>query len=150
MDRFMIRLSIGYPDSEAELEMVKSRLNGNPLETIKQAVTREQLVAMQKSVSEVYIRDELIRYIIELITATRNHPLILRGASPRATLAVTSISKALAFVQGRDYVVPRDISAAFRQIIPHRLLLSQEAGSRADAEEEILGHILKEVPAPKV
>lgn len=150
MDRFTMRLSIGYPSPMAEYEMVVNRLNGNPLKDVLQVVTREQLIAMQHEVSGIYIKAEMINYIISLVGATRNHPMIIRGASPRATLALTSLAKAIAYIYGRDYVIPKDVTMVFERAIAHRLLLAPEAESKRITVGEILEEILKKIPAPKV
>lgn len=150
MDRFTLRLSIGYPAPEDERDMVIARQGTNPLQTISQILTAEQLVTLQAEAAAVYIKPELIDYIISLIAATRSHPLILRGASPRATLSLTSVAKAVAYVQRRDYVVPRDIQAAFPQTIAHRLLLAPEAEVRQVSAEQLLREILRQIPAPKL
>ena len=146
MDRFMIRLSLGYPSRKAEEEMVRARLFGDPLEQIRQVVTQSRLLQMQQEVANLYISDDVIGYIVRLITATRNHPQIVRGASPRATLSVAALAKAVAWLQGRDFVVPKDVQTAFARAAAHRLLLAtQSAGP-----EELLAQILDSQPAPKV
>lgn len=150
MDRFTVRLSIGYPDAQSERSMVLSRQSGNPLDSIRQVVTREELLQMQEQAAQVYIKNELIDYIIALISATRSHPLIVRGASPRATLSVTSMAKAVAYIQGRDYVVPKDIQNVFVDTVSHRLLLSSEAEARGTTAESILSGILGKTAAPRV
>lgn len=150
IDRFTVRLSIGYPDARSERSMVLNRQNGNPLDSIHPVVTREELLKMQEQASQVYIKNELIDYIIALISATRSHPLIVRGASPRATLSVTSMAKAVAYIQGRDYVVPKDIQNVFVDTVSHRLLLSSEAEARGATAESILSGILDKTAAPRV
>ena len=109
MDRFAIRLSLGYPAPEDERRMVLTRQGGNPLDAVRQVMPREQLIAMQEEADRVFIKPELVDYIVTLIAATRKHPLLDRGASPRATLAVTSMAKAMAYLNGRDYVVPEGV-----------------------------------------
>ena len=150
MDRFMIRLSLGYPSPEAEREMVLRRQKGNPLEQILQALTREDVAQMQAEAAQVYISPELVDYMIRLITATRTHPNILRGASPRATIAVTAMSRALAYLQRRDYVLPEDIQAVFPEVVDHRLLLPGDAAARGIQSKDLLAGILRNVPAPKL
>ena len=150
MDRFTLRLSIGYPSAEAECQMVQNRLTGNPLDSIRQVVSHEELAAMQQTVSQIYIKDELIRYIVELVSATRNHPSLQRGASPRATLSLTALARAVAYVQGRDYVIPQDVRMAFERAIAHRLLLAPEAEARGVQAEAVVTEILKQVAAPRV
>ena len=115
MDRFSIRLSIGYPAPQDEREMVLNRQKGNPLDQVQQVMTRQELIGLQEQVELVYIKPEMVDYAVALITATRKHPMILRGASPRATLSMTAMAKAVAFLNGRDYVVPEDVQAVFAQ-----------------------------------
>lgn len=150
MDRFTVRLSIGYPEAEAERDMVLTRQNGNPLDRVARVVTREQLLGMQDEAAAVYMKNEIVEYIVALIAATRNHPMILRGASPRATLSVASMAKAAAYIQGRDYVVPKDVRAVFISTVTHRLLLAPEAEAKGIYAESILEQILKNTPAPRI
>ena len=150
MDRFTVRMSIGYPEPEDERNMVLRRQGGNPLALIRPVVTREQLAAMQDEAAAVYMKAELIDYTVSLIGATRAHPLILRGASPRATLSVTAMAKSVAYVQGRDYVVPKDVQTVFVSTVAHRLLMSLEAEAKAITPETVLEEILKRTPAPRV
>ena len=150
MDRFAVRLSIGYPAPEDERNMVLARQGVNPLQSVRQVLSREELIAMQDEAAAVYIKTELIDYIVALIDATRNHAMILRGASPRATLSLTAMAKAVAYVQRRDYVVPKDIQVTFPQVIAHRLLLAPEAGTRQITPEQLLDEILRQVSAPRL
>lgn len=150
MDRFTVRMSIGYPEPEDERNMVLRRQGGNPLALIRPVVTREQLAAMQDEAAAVYMKAELIDYTVSLIGATRAHPLILRGASPRATLSVTAMAKSVAYVQGRDYVVPKDVQTVFVSTVAHRLLMSPEAEAKAITPETVLEEILKRTPTPRV
>ena len=150
MDRFTVRMSIGYPEPEDERNMVLRRQGGNPLALIRPVVTREQLAAMQDEAAAVYMKAELIDYAVSLIGATRAHPLILRGASPRATLSVTAMAKSVAYVQGRDYVVPKDVQTVFVSTVAHRLLMSPEAEAKAITPETVLEEILKRTPTPRV
>ena len=150
MDRFTVRMSIGYPAPEDERNMVLNRQHGNPLALVCPVVTREQLVSMQDEAAAVYMKEALVDYVVALIGATRSHPLILRGASPRATLSVTAMAKAVAYVQGRDYVVPKDIQAVFVSTVAHRLLMTPESEARAATAELVLEDILKSTPAPRI
>ena len=148
MDRFTVRLSFGYPDAAAELEMVKNRLGGNPLDGIVPVTDAAGVVSMQKEAQEVYIKDEVLEYVIALVAATRDHGLILRGASPRATLSLTAMAKASAYLRGRDFAVPQDVAAVYIRTVEHRLLLAPEAHEIGGTH--ILKQILSSVPAPKV
>ena len=150
MDRFIVRLSLGYPGPQEEAAMVMDRQGGNPLHKLVPFMTKENLVAMQNEVERTFVKDSVVQYIVELIVATRSNENILRGASPRATLAVTAMAKAVAQLHGRDYVVPEDVQEVFVATIAHRLILSSKAEGRRLTAEKILSEILKQVPAPKI
>ena len=150
MDRFMVRLSLGYPSPRDEVAMVLNRQEGNPLEDVRPLVTREQLAAMQEIVAQTHMNETVVTYLVKLITATRDHPDILRGASPRATLAVTAMAKAVAQLRGRDYVTPGDVQEVFSRTVAHRLLLSPKAEGQGKTPEQILEAILNSVPAPRL
>ena len=150
MDRFTVRLSIGYPAPADEREILLSRQKGNPLLQVRQVVTREELLSMQQEAANVYLKPELADYIVSLVGKTRQDPLIARGASPRATLSLSAMAKSVAYVQGRDYVLPKDIQAVFVSTCAHRLLLSAEADAKGMRAEELLESILKSTPAPRI
>ena len=150
MDRFSIRLSIGYPAPQDEREMVLNRQKGNPLDQVQQVMTRQELIRLQEQVELVYIKPEMVDYAVALITATRKHPMILRGASPRATLSMTATAKAVAFLNGRDYVVPEDVQTVFAQVIEHRLLLAPEAEAKGISANKLLQEILRKTSAPRL
>ena len=149
MDRFMLRLSIGYPSHEDEAEMIRRKQKGVTMENVMQMVSREELMQLRREVEKVYVKDEIIEYIVDLCSATRSHPAIIQGASPRASLALTALSKATAWIQGRDYVLPKDVRFIFRDCIEHRLIWSQESGSSA-AHGTVLSEILGSVRAPAI
>ena len=150
MDRFTVRLSLGYPTPRDEIAMVMNRQGGNPLHALSALMSREDLVAMQNEVEHTYIKESVVKYIVDLIVATRSNEDILRGASPRATLAVTSMAKAVAQLRGRDYVLPSDVREVFTWTIAHRLLLSPKAEGQGKTAEQILSEIIGQVPAPRV
>jgi MoxR-like ATPase len=150
MDRFTVRLSLGYPSPKDEIAMVLNRQEGNPLHKLTALMTRENLVAMQEEVENTYIKDSVVKYVVDLIVATRNNEDILRGASPRATLAVTSMAKAVAQLRGRDYVLPSDVREVFTWTIAHRLILSPKAEGQGKSAEQILTEIIGQVPAPRM
>ena len=150
MDRFAVRLSLGYPAPKDEIAMVLNRQEGNPLHKLSALMTRENLAAMQAEVENTYIKDSVVKYLVELIVATRNHEDILRGASPRATLAVTSMAKAVAQLRGRDYVLPSDVREVFPWTVAHRLILSPKAEGQGKTPEQILAEIISQVPGPRM
>lgn len=150
MDRFIIRLSLGYPNPEDEVRMVLYRQGRNPMQKLAALMTCENLVMMQAEVENTYIKENVVKYIVDLIVATRNNEHILRGASPRATLAVTSMAKAVAQLRGRDYVLPADVREAFPWTVAHRLILSPKAEGQGKTPKQILTEIIKQVPAPQM
>lgn len=146
----MLRLSIGYPAPEDERAMVLLRQNHNPLQDVQQVVTKKQLQEMQEQAASVYTKKEVIDYIIALIGATRKHGQLLRGASPRATLSVTAMAKSVAYLSGRDYLLPGDVQTVFVNTVAHRLLLTPEAENAGVSTQNILEAVLKATPAPKL
>ena len=149
MDRFAIRLSLGYPSVEDEAAMVLGRQGRKPMEELTELLNADSLAAMQDAVDKTYIGELVVKYVVALIDATRNHPQILRVASPRATLAVTSMAKAVAQLRGRDYVIPKDIQEVFLRTIAHRLLLTARAEASGVTCYQVLGEILDKVPTPR-
>ena len=150
MDRFIIRLSLGYPSPKDEMAMVLNRQDGNPLHKLSALLTRDNLVAIQNKVENTYIKDTVVKYVVDLIVATRNNEDILRGASPRATLAVTSMAKAVAQLRGRDYVLPSDVREVFIWTVAHRLILSPKAEGQGKTPQQILMEIISQIPAPRM
>jgi MoxR-like ATPase len=148
MDRFTLRISLGYPSPEDEQAMVLGRQSGDPMKELKPLMTKENLAAMQEAVAMTYISELVVEYAVRLIDATRHHEKISRGASPRATLSVVAVAKALARLQGRDYVVPKDVQEAFLKTVGHRLLLTTQAENNGVTEETLLREILQQVGAP--
>ena len=150
MDRFMVRLSLGYPSPKDEVNMVLNRQGGNPLQGLQALTTRENLAAMQDTVADTYMKESVVGYIVDLVNATRTNGDILRGASPRATLSVTAMAKAVAQLRGRDYVVPGDVREVFIPTVAHRLILSPRAEAQEKTAEAVLQEILDTVTAPKL
>lgn len=149
MDRFMLRLSIGYPAHEDEMEMIRRRQGGVTLDAVGQVVTRDELLLIRGEVDRVFVKDELIDYIVSLCARTRADRRILQGASPRASIALTSLSKAAAWIQGRDYVLPRDLRFIFSDCVEHRLIWAQELADQA-ARDAALAELFSSVKAPSI
>ncbi len=149
LDRFMLRLTMGYPAHADEIEMVRRRQGGISAESVRQIVTREELLNLRREVDQVFIKDSLIEYIVTLCEKTRDNSHILQGASPRASLALTSLAKAAAWLQKRDFVLPQDVRFSFYDCVEHRLIWQQEVNDPA-ARASVLGDILKAVKAPAI
>ena len=148
MDRFMVRLSLGYPKPADEKEMLTRKQQGNPLDKVRCMADKGGLASMRQECEKTYVSDKILEYVIRLNNATRNNPAILQGASPRASLAVTSMAKAAAWVQGRDYVLPADVKLIYPATICHRIILTPDAEAAGRKAEALIDDILKAVPAP--
>ncbi len=149
-DRFMVKISMGYPDYEAECQMLLNRSLKDPLDSVKCVVTKEQLAQMQKDVKSVFVHKDMAGYIVSLVNATRNNKYISRGASPRATLSLTDMAKAVAFAENRNYIVPKDVQNVFVSTINHRIILSSEATAQNISGDQVLVSILKNVRQPRI
>ena len=150
LDRFMVSLSMGYPDHASLIDILRDRQDINPLEKAETVIQREELLNLQDQVQKVYMDDRILSYVADLAEATRDHELITLGLSPRGTLALCRMSKAAAFVEGRDYVVPEDIKKVFGDVAGHRMVLESRARYEDKTSREILDEILDTVPVPKV
>lgn len=148
LDRFALKLHMGYPSAAEEIRIIKARRGNNPLDEVSAKLTVDQVRETRRLVSDVMIDDALYKYMVDLICATRRHGALALGASPRATVALMHLSQAFAFIRGRDYVLPDDIAAVFRGAIGHRLLLKQEAKLARNTPDEILGEILRATEVP--
>ncbi len=148
MDRFMVRLSLGYPKPADEKEMLTRKQQGNPLDTVRCMADKGGLASMRQECEKTYVSDKILEYVIRLNNATRNNPAILQGASPRASLAVTAMAKAAAWVQGRDYVLPADVKLIYPATVAHRIILTPDAEAAGRKAEALVDDILKSVPAP--
>ena len=148
MDRFMVRLSLGYPKPSDEKEMLSRKQLGNPLDNVRCMADKGGLAAMRQEAEHTYVSEKILEYIIRLNNATRTNPAILQGASPRASLAVTSMAKAAAWVQGRDYVLPADVKLIYPATVAHRIILTPDAEAAGRKAEGLVEDILKAVPAP--
>lgn len=150
LDRFMVSLSMGYPDHDALVELLRDRQQENPLEKAIAVISKEEVLELQKQVQKVYMADSILEYIATLAEATRNHPMISLGLSPRGTLALCRMTKAAAFMEDRDYVVPEDIQKVFLDVSAHRMILDPRARYEELSARKVLEEILAKVPLPKV
>ncbi len=150
LDRFMVSVSMGYPDHQSLVELLRDRQRENPLENAKTVVTRDEVLKLQKEVQEIYVADQVLDYVADLAEATRKHVLITLGLSPRGTLALVRMAKAAAYMKERDYVIPKDVQDVFKDVAAHRMILDSKARYQEKTAGEILSEILSEVPEPKV
>lgn len=150
MDRFMITMSIGYPDFESEMDMAMSVGKMGRADMVEPVITAEDVKKMQDDIYEVYMNKSIYKYIVELVSATRDSAYIERGASPRATIALVKMSKAWAWLNGRDYVIPSDVGTQFEYVISHRIVPDMSARMEKMSKIDIIKNILKVVKRPVV
>ena len=148
LDRFALKIRMGYPSPEEELNIIMSRRGANPIDSVENVISADDLRSIRDGVADLRIDPELYRYIVNLIGATRKHSQLALGASPRASVALMHLSQAYAFIRGRNYVLPEDIAAVFRPAIGHRLMLRQDAKLKGITSDEILGEILRGTEVP--
>jgi MoxR-like ATPase len=148
LDRFLIKLSLGYPTPRQEMEMLRRFHLEHPIENVGQVWQAEELVMMQQEVRTIHVDDALIRYIVEIVEKTRKTDELMLGASPRASMALYRAAQALAFCRGRSYVIPDDVKHLVPFVLSHRVLLSPKARLAGMSAEELLEKILRQVPVP--
>lgn len=148
LDRFMVKLSIGYPDVESQAEILADRHTENPVDKVEQVVSDEELKEMIQKANEVYIAKSVYEYIAKLVQKTREHEMVSLGVSPRGALSLCQMAKAYAFVNSRDFVTPDDIRAVFADVCGHRLMLNSKARLNELSAENILADIIKDVEMP--
>jgi MoxR-like ATPase len=150
LDRFLIRLSMGYPRFEFEIDMLRRTQLQHPIESLQAVATADEVVACQQVVRQVHVDDKVSRYIVQLIQSTREHADIVLGGSPRASMAVFRCAQALAAIQGFDFVTPDDIKQILPAVLGHRLILRPESRLRKRTVSAVVSEILQAVPVPQL
>lgn len=150
LDRFMIKISIGYPDTNDEKQILRRFKVENPIDRVKPVVTSYDILDLQNFVKHVYVDESIDDYIIDIVRATRSSHEIELGASPRGSLALFRVCQARAVVCGREYVIPDDVKEMAKTVLSHRLILKPEAKLRGEMAEQVIENILKRVRVPLV
>ncbi len=148
VDRFLLRVALGYPEREEERQILHRFQTDNPLDRIEPVVSAEQIQEAGRLCRQVYVHPALEDYLLDLVRASRTDPAITLGVSPRGSLALHRTSQALAAIQGRDYVIPDDIKRLTIPVLAHRLILSPDARLRGRSAQEIIGELIERVPVP--
>lgn len=148
LDRFMMKISMGYPSIEEETQIMLDRLSENPVDSVKQVMTAEQLFGCIKEAEKTEFAKSLCRYVAELSDRTRKHPCVELGVSPRASVAMMQASRAFAYLCGRDYVIPDDIVKLIVPVFEHRIVLKQEAMLKRVSVKQVLEDVVKAVTPP--
>ena len=150
LDRFALRLTMGYPSPADELELLQRKLRGGSMDPVGQAVDRDELARLRELVDRVFVDDAVLDYILRLVHATRSHPQSAQGASPRAAISVAGLAKACAFLRGRDYVVPEDVGHIWVDAIAHRLIPAAGSPPGAQRSMDIATQALSSVRPPRL
>ena len=150
LDRFLVKLTMGYPDFKSQVSILEERHTENPLDRVHPVVGAEELNALKQRAAAVEMKTSVYEYVTRLAEATRVHSLVQLGLSPRGALAVCRMAKAYAYVQGRDYAMPEDVAAIFPDVCCHRLMLSTKARMMERSAEQIVDEILKNVEMPVI
>ncbi|MBR1585269.1 MAG: MoxR family ATPase [Clostridia bacterium] len=145
VDRFLMRLSIGYPDYQAQMDLLRARQAADPLTQVRQVLNADQLLGMQAEVRAVLAKDSILDYITRLTLASRAHPMVQVGISPRGALYLDRAAKARAWLQGRDYVTCGDVQAVFHDVCAHRVLLNRQAQLAGVLPRQVLDELLSTV-----
>jgi MoxR-like ATPase len=148
LDRFLVRLKVGYPTPDREVEIVRRFEATSPMESLAPVISAEELAALSDRLDEIHVEDAIVEYLVAVVQATRTHGAFEIGASPRATLALFRAARAYAAIAGRDYVRPDDVKALVRPVLGHRLQLSSASRLRGRDAEEVLDEILTSVDVP--
>lgn len=147
-DRFLISVGLGYPTFATEREIAKDQMLRHPIESIKPVVTAAQVREMQEAVREVYMDPDILDYAVAVVHATRNHPRLLLGASPRGSLALVRTSQACALIHSRDFVTPDDVKEMARWALPHRFITRERSRTSLRESAQIMAEVLDDVPVP--
>jgi len=148
LERFLMRLSLGYPDIHAQIAIIRDRQTTDPMENIAQVVSLSDVIKMQHEVQHVTIKDSVIKYIAELAEASRNNESIELGISPRGALFIAKTAKARAYVLGRDYVIPEDVREVLVDVCAHRIILSGQAKAAKIVPEQVVQNLIQAVKVP--
>ena len=150
LDRFMIKICMGYPDFASQVSILRDRHTQNPLDKIRKIIDMEDLQELIREAAAVEVKDSIYEYVTHLTQATREHPLVQLGISPRGALAVCRMAKAYAYLHGRDYMIPEDVAAVFPDVCAHRLVLSTKARMMEERPETVIRSILDSVNMPVI
>ncbi|WP_284141341.1 MoxR family ATPase [Virgibacillus sp. LDC-1] len=148
LDRFLLKMNMGYPSMTEELEMLERMSREHPIHTIEAVITKEELVAMQEEVQRVYVEQNVQQYIVQLVRGTRSHESIFLGVSPRGSIALMKAAKAYAYINGRDFVIPDDVKYLAPFVLSHRIIVQSDARYEGKTNEDVIQSIVKNTYIP--
>lgn len=148
LDRFMIKISMGYPNYKNEFEMMEKMTKASTLEVLTPVATLDEVIEIQTAVKDVFVGNPVRKYILDLVTATRKDPSVMLGCSPRASLQLLRVAQAAALYMGRDYVIPDDVQKMAPHVLAHRIMLRPEAKVKGVQQEQVIMQVLRSVKVP--
>jgi len=148
LDRFLLKVEMGYPSTSEGIEILKRFKEKNPFDEIPPVVSREEILAAQRDYVNVYVSDDILRYIVSIVEKTRKHNDVHLGVSPRGSQALLRASQVYAILRGRDYVIPDDVKAMAKPVLRHRMILRNVMAAKGGQQDEIIAQILMQVPVP--
>lgn len=148
LDRFLLKLNLGYPTADEEIQMLDRLSMAHPIEELEAVMQQEDLIELQEEVKRIHVSDAIKKYIVYIVNATRTHPLLELGASPRASIAMMRAAKAYAYIRKRDYVLPDDIKYLTSHVLSHRIIISSEAKFEGKTGASILDDIVRKTIVP--
>ncbi|SEU05559.1 MoxR-like ATPase [Salinibacillus kushneri] len=148
LDRFLMKLNMGYPSPQEEMDMLNRTSHSHPIDQIEPIMTQEELIHLQREIDEVFVNQSLQRYIVDITSGTRNHPQVYLGASPRGSIALMKAAKAYAFIHNRDYIVPDDVKYLAPFVLAHRIIITSESKFEDKNEKMIVEEVLAQTKVP--
>jgi MoxR-like ATPase len=148
LDRFLLKMRMGYPDLQEEMEVLNRAQKVPPIEELTPVIDLEGLLDLQREIKDVFVDDTIKRYIVDIVNRTRGHGSVYLGASPRGSIALMKAAQAYAYMYGRDYILPDDIQYLARFVLSHRIILKSEAKFEGISQEELVNQVVARVPVP--
>jgi MoxR-like ATPase len=148
LDRFLLKIKMGYPSTEEGMEVLRRFKSKQPLEEIEKVASREEILEAQRSYSQVYVSDDVLKYMMDIVEKTRKHPDLILGVSPRGSQALLKCVQVHAILRGRGYVSPDDVKAMIKPVLGHRIILKNTSRIKENYNEQILDQIVREIPVP--
>jgi MoxR-like ATPase len=150
LDRFLMRINMGYPTKESELEIIKSNRSAVQETKLSPVTTAEEIIKIQEAIQLVYVSDEILKYIVEIVSATREYDGVVMGVSPRGSIALTQAACGMAIIEGRNYVIPDDVKRLATYVLAHRMIMKNRSGAKGTTAEDAINDILRSIKVPNV
>lgn len=150
LDRFLMRINMGYPTKESELEIIKSNRSAVQETKLTPVATAEEIIKIQEAISLVYVSDDILKYIVEIVSATREYDGVVMGVSPRGSIALTQAACGMAIIEGRNYVIPDDVKRLATYVLAHRMIMKNRSGAKGTTAEDAINDILRSIKVPNV